>query len=131
MDIFIKAVTIALIAIVLYLVISRQDKDIAFMLSVMACCMVGLSALRYLEPVIQFLTQLKSVAGLDTQLYQILLKSAGIGLLAEIAALFCADAGQAALGKTVQLMAAAVILWLSLPLFSALLDIVSKILGEL
>jgi hypothetical protein len=43
----------------------------------------------------------------------------------------CADAGNASLGKVLQILASAVILWLSLPVFTALIELIQKILGEL
>lgn len=42
----------------------------------------------------------------------------------------CTDAGNASLGKAVQLLGTAVILWLSLPLFKALVELLQSILGE-
>jgi hypothetical protein len=48
--------------------------------------------------------------------------------VAEIAGLICTDAGNAALAKTIQILATAVILWLTLPLMQALLDLVRKIM---
>lgn len=131
MDGFIKAAAIVLIAVIMCLVIAKRDKDMALMLAAVACCMVIAGALQYLQPVVQFIEKLQSLSGIDTDFFQILLKSVGIGLLAEIASLICADVGNAALGKSLQIMATAVILWLSLPLFNALLDLIQNILGDI
>ena len=49
----------------------------------------------------------------------------------EIANLVCKDAGNESMGKSVQLLGTAVILYLSMPLFTALIDLLQKILGEL
>ncbi len=100
------------------------------MLTTVVCCMVIAGALQYLEPVFSFVENLETLAGLDHDFFQILLKSVGIGLIAEIASLICADVGNAALGKSLQIMATAVILWLSLPLFNSLIDLMINILGE-
>ena len=48
----------------------------------------------------------------------------------EITSLICTDAGNAALGKSVQILATCGILWLSIPLFTSLIDLLNKILGE-
>jgi hypothetical protein len=48
-----------------------------------------------------------------------------------LATLICTDAGNTALAKTVQILTTAMILWLSIPLFESLLDLVQAILGEL
>jgi stage III sporulation protein AD len=91
--------------------------------------MVGVLALTYLQPVVDFIRQLQATAQLDDGMLEILLKAVGIGLIGEIASLICADTGNAALGKSLQLLSAAVILWLSLPLLTQLLELLQQILG--
>ena len=95
------------------------------------CCMASVAALSYLRPVISFIAQLEGLGGFDHSLIRILLKVTGIGLICEIAALVCTDSGCSSLGKTVKLMGAAVILWLSLPLYGMLAELLQKILGGL
>ena len=60
-----------------------------------------------------------------------LLKVTGIGMVTEIAALVCKDAGNESMGKSMQLLGTATILWLSMPLLTALIELLQKILGEL
>ena len=130
MDTVLKMIAAALITAVLCLLISKKDKDISMLLSLYACCMIIILAFTYLEPVVDFLQQLQKIVKLDADIMPILLKSVGIGLLTEIAALMCTDLGNSALGRTLQIMAIAVILYLSLPLFTSLIELVSEILGE-
>ncbi len=130
MDAVLKVIFGALIAVFLGLMLRQQGKDMALLLSLAVCCMVAAAGFSYLTPVMDFLNQLQESTGTDPAFFRILLKSVGIGLVAEIAGLICADAGNAALAKTIQIMATAVILWLSLPLMSALLDLVRKILED-
>lgn len=130
MDVFFKAAAMAVVTVVLYLILSRQNKDIAVLLSIAACCAIITMAVSYLDPVFSFFEQLQSIGNLDSELLTILLKSVGIGLLSEIASLICADAGNSALGKAIHIMAVGVILWISLPLFSSLMDLISEILGK-
>jgi stage III sporulation protein AD len=68
---------------------------------------------------------------LNTDLLAVILKTVGIGIVGELATLICTDAGNTALAKTVQILTTAMILWLSIPLFESLLDLVQAILGEL
>lgn len=131
MDIFLKATAGVLIATMLCLFLAKQGKDISLILSIAVCCMVITGAIHFLEPVLQFFRKLRSLGGLDQDFINILFKAVGIGLLAEISCLICTDAGYAALGKTIQLMASATILWISIPLLNDLLETVEKILGAL
>ena len=126
-----QASAAVLLAVVLGLVLAKQGKDWALLLTAAVSCMVLAVAASYLQPVLDFVRELQSLSGLDGQLLTVVLKAVGIGLVAEIAALICQDAGNAALGKGVQILASVAVLWLSLPLMRELLELVQTILGEL
>ncbi len=119
-----------LVALVLGLVLRPKGKEIAFLLTLVMCCGALVVAMGYLEPVVDFLRQLQTVGKLDNSMIRIMLKAVGVGLTAEIAALICADSGNAALGKAVQILASTVILWLALPLMQGFLSMIQKIVGE-
>ena len=131
MDVFLKCCAGVILAVVLTLTLGNRSKDIGIVLIMGVCCLVFMAVMRYLRPVVDFLETLVAVGGLDTTLFSILLKVVGIGLVSEIAAMICADSGNASLGKTLQILGNAVILWLALPLFSIVLELIQTILGEL
>lgn len=126
-----KSTAGVLITLVLCLVLAKQGKDTALLLVLAVCCMLVSAAVTYLEPVIGFFDNLNRIGQLDDQMITILLKAVGIGLLGEVTGLLCADSGNGALGKSIQLLAASVILWLSLPLFEALIDLIEEVLNFL
>lgn len=126
-----KIIAGALMAVILGLSLRQQGKDIALLLSIVTCCMVVIAAVQYIKPIIAFLENLQELADLQDTSFQILLKAVGISLIAEIAGLVCSDSGNAALGKSIQIITTGVLLWLALPLMNALLEMVQKILGEL
>lgn len=128
MDIFIKASAGILIALICYLVLQKQGKDISTLLAVTICTIVAIAALQYITPLIELIDRLEQLGGLNSQMIQILLRSVGIGLIAEISSLICADAGNAAMGKTLQFLGSVVILWLSIPLFNQMIDLIKEIL---
>ena len=130
MDLFLQATAAVLLAVILYHVVSPHNKELGLLLTLAVCCMVAAAAGRFIQPVIGFLDTLQQVGDLDSSYLGILLKVVGIGFLSEIAALVCADAGNATLGKTLQMLSACVILWLSIPLLNSLLDLIQDILGE-
>lgn len=127
---FLQASGIILLAVILCLVLGSQRKEMSMLLSMAVCCMVFTMALRYLEPVIDLIRQLQRQTEIAPEYLNILLKTVGIGLIGELAALICADAGNAALAKVMQLLSGMVILWLSVPLFENLMDLIAGILGE-
>lgn len=128
---YLQAAGAVLLAVVLTLTLGKQGKDMAVLLSMAVCCMVMVIAARYLEPVVDFLERLEALGNLNGEMIGCLFKVAGIGILTEIAAMICTDAGNGSLGKALQLLGAAVILWLSIPIFTALIELIQGILGDL
>ena len=128
MDNYLKATAGVLIALVLYLVLSRNQKDISLLLSIFVCCMVAVFAVNTLQPVFNFLRRLEDLGELDHEMVSVVFKVVGIGLLGEITNTICTDAGNAALGKSLQLLASAVMLCLSTPLFEGLIELIEEIL---
>lgn len=131
MEMFLQAAAAVLLAVVLGLSLNNQRKELGVLLTIGVCCMVVIIGLSYLEPVLDFLGRLEALGGLPYDMLEILLKALGIGLLSDIAALVCGDAGNASLGKAMQLLGSAVILWISIPVFTALMDLIQEILGGL
>lgn len=130
MTYFYQGAAAVLIGMLVCLVLDKQGKDYAALICVCVCAMVMLLAAAYLEPVLNFLRELEHLANLETSFIRILFKVTGIGILTEIARLICTDAGNASMGKVLQILSAAVILWLSIPIFQEMLDLIQKILGE-
>lgn len=131
MDTFWKAAAAVLLAVVLVPTVAKTEKDISMLLTMAVCCLVAAAAFSYLEPVLDLLWELKTLGDLSGEMLGILMKAVGIGLVAEIAGMICADAGNGSLGKTLQILASAAILYLSIPLFQAFLTLVQEILGQL
>lgn len=129
MNTFLKITAGILITALLSLVLSKQNKDFSILLVLAVCCMTFTITMQYLEPVIELLQRLSNLTNLDTAMFKILLKSVGIGILAEIVSLICADSGSATLGKTIQILATVIILYLSTPLFDKLIVLIEDILS--
>ena len=70
----------------------------------------------------------QQLAQLEEGTLNTVLKAVGIGLVGEIAALVCGDAGNAALSKAVQIATASAVLWLSVPLMEELLVLIREVL---
>lgn len=130
MGLYWQGAAVVLLTVVLGLALGNQRKETGVLLSIAACCLVATAAMHYLKPVIEFVQQLQDLGQLDNEMLEILLKVVGIGMIGEIAALICSDSGNGALGKTLHLLTSAVILWLSLPLLTGLLELIQDILGE-
>ena len=127
MGLYWKAVAAVLLAVVLIWTLRRQEMGV--LLGMAVCAMVMAVAMAYLEPVLELVETLQELGGLDGEMTSILLKSVGIGLVTEIAGLICADSGNASLGKSLQLLGTVAILWLSVPLFTSLLELIQEMMA--
>ncbi len=131
MTTFIKASAGVILALILEKILQKQGKDMSLLLSIAVCVMVAASAISFLQPVLNFFSKLQVIGNLNSALLNVLLKAVGVGILSEILALICTDAGNAALGKTLQLLASSVVLYLSIPLLDELLKLMDSILGAI
>ncbi len=131
MDMFIRASAGVLLAVILGITLRYKGAEISILLSLAVCVMVGALSMRYLEPVIALLQSLQIRSAINGEMFAVLLKIVGVGIICEMVALICTDAGSAAMGKILQVLGVSVVLYLSLPMLEALLELVEDILGEL
>lgn len=122
---------LAMITVILTLTLKKQNGEMAVLLLLAASVLLTAAMTQYLQPVVGFLRNLQQIGQVDGQMVGTLFKVVGISLVGQIAGLICADSGNAALGKLVELLAAAVILSLSVPMLTALMEMVVNILGSI
>ena len=130
MNTLIKATAGILIATILSLVLNKSAKEFALLAVIATCSIVTLAILEYMKPIVSFVEKLSLIGNIDNGMLKILLKAVGISLLTEFVSLICTDSGNAAMGKIIQLLASTVILWISIPLFYDLLDLINELLGK-
>ena len=131
MEHYLQSVALILIAAILGILLSEQNKSAGAVLSLGACCMVLVGLARYVQPLLELMKEIRELAGVSGQMLSLLLKAVGISLIAQLAELICKDAGQTALGKAICLAANAVTLWVSIPLIEELLELIQEVLGAL
>lgn len=129
MSIFWKTAAGILTAIILWINLNKSNKDVSVLLSLAVSSMAITACATFLQPVVSFIKKLQDVGKLDGDLVSVIMKAVGIGIVTEIAVLICKDAGNESLGKTLQFISAAVILWVSIPVFEKLLALLDRILG--
>lgn len=129
MQSFLQAAVLGVLAAVLATLLKRNSKDLALVLTIAACCIIGVLVVRTAEPIVDFLGRLQGMTSLDAELMTPMLKAVGIGLLTEIAAGVCADAGEGAIGKLVELAGGLLALSVALPLLEAVLQMLKTMGG--
>ena len=128
MSALLKLVSLVLLTVVLSLAVEKTEKDISAVLGMVALCVAACAAVTVLEPVLDYLVELRRVFNLPGELVNVLLKAVGIALTAELSAAVCTDAGSASLGKVLQILGGALVLSLSIPMFRTLMTIVKELI---
>ena len=126
---FLRWTAVVMAGVILSIVAGKQAKEMGLLLTLAVCVLVSLAALHFLDPVTEFLAELRRLGNLDSESVSIALKCAGIGVLSELMEMVCADAGEQAMGKAVQILSASAILWLSLPLLRGILSLIEGVLS--
>ncbi|MBQ7329221.1 MAG: stage III sporulation AC/AD family protein [Oscillospiraceae bacterium] len=129
MSVFWKTAAGILTAIILWINLNQSNKDTSVLMTLAVCAMAMMAAASFLQPVVSFVDKLQDIGKLDAGLVSTVLKVVGVGIITEIAALICKDAGNESMGKALQFVSAGVVLWISIPLFEKLLALLDKILG--
>lgn len=126
---FFKAAAAALVTVVLVLLLKRESGSMAMLMVLAASLLLLLFAATVLEPVMAFFHQLADTAQIDQSYLMPVLKCTGIGILTQIVASVCKDAGESSLASMVELCGCVVALFVSLPLFSAVLQMITELIG--
>ena len=131
MNVFLRAIAGVLIALILWISLGKQNKDFSTLLTLLVCVMIFVASVAFLRPLMQFINKIQYLGELDSDLVSVVLKSVGIGILGEISAQICKDAGNESMGKVLQFLSTTVVLWISIPVFERLLTLLDNVLGSL
>lgn len=130
MDTIFKIVSIALITCVACLIVKPIRSDFAIFISIVGGIIIIFYLLSYLSSIFNIFDNIFEISGINSSLYGIILKIIGIGYLTEFTASICNDTGNGSLGDKVLLGGKIIILVMSLPIVTSILDIVMELLPQ-
>ena len=128
MDEVIKIIGIGLIALILIIIIKQYRPEFAIYISLIAGALILYLSMDKISNIINLLKQICDNSGINKQFLAILLKMTGIAFLAEFAISICKDAGENAIASKLELGSKAIIITMSIPIISNLLEVILKIL---
>lgn len=129
MQTFLQAAIIGIIAVIFSALLKKNNKELALLLSLGACVLIAVLLLNLAEPLIDFFGKLRNLAGLDSSLMTPLLKTVGIGILTQICATVCSDAGENAIAGLIEVCGGLLALYVALPLLEAVIEMVETMSG--
>ena len=124
----IKIIGIGLIALIIIILLKQYKPEFAVYVSLIAGALILILAIDKLAGIISLLQSLANKASINTEFLTLLIKITGIAFLSEFAVSICKDAGEAALASKMEIGAKLIIISMSIPIISSLLEIILKIL---
>lgn len=127
MDI-VKIVGIGIIAVIIITTIKQYKPEFAIYVSILAGIIIFFMVFENLSGIIDLINDLTLKSNVNSDFIKILLKITGIAFLAEFAVQICMDLGESALANKVDLGGKVIIISLSIPILSSLIETVVQIL---
>lgn len=123
-----KLAAIGITASLLVLLVREHRPDIAVLIGLAAGILILFSVVNYLTEAIYALQALMDKSGIDLEILQAVLKIIGIGYITEFAAHICEDSGSRGIADKILFGGKVLILIISLPLLSAVIEIILSLL---
>lgn len=127
MDI-IKIVGIAFVTLIVVIILKQYKPEFAMYASILGGAIILFMSLGKLEGIIRLLENISQKTAINGEFLGILIKITGIAFLTEFAVSVCKDAGETAIANKVDLGGKVIIVAISIPIVSALLETVVKVL---
>lgn len=129
MDTFVKICALTAVAVVFCVLLRDMQRPVSALLSILVCVVILSLSVSFLKPILDVFHRLQKISGLSDELTKPLLKVVGISLLSSIMTGICADAGETALGKTLEITGMLLSVYAALPLILAVSELVEKLIG--
>lgn len=127
MDI-IKIVGIAMLALIIIVILKQYRPEFVMYVSLIAGALILFMVMDKLTGIIELFNNLSSKISVNQEFLKLLLKITGIAFLTEFAVSICKDTGETAIASKVDLGGKVIIISMSIPIISSLLETILKIL---
>lgn len=124
----IKIIGVGLIALIIIIIIKQYRPEFTIYVSIAAGIIILLLIADKLTAIINLLTSLANRTSINNEFLTLLIKITGIAILTEFASSICKDSGETAIASKVDIGGKVIIIALSIPIISSLLETILKIL---
>lgn len=124
----VKIIGIGFIALISIIVLKQYKPEFAVYISILAGILILTLSLSKITGIIYLLTDISNRANLNTQFLKIILKITGIAILTEFAVSICNDCNENAIANKINIGSQVLIITISLPIMTSLLETLVKIL---
>ena len=127
MDI-VKIIGVGLIALIIIIILKQYKPEFSVYVSIIAGVVILAMVMGKLTSVINILSNLSNKTWSGSEFLKILLKITGISILTEFAVSICKDSGETAIASKIDLGGKIIIISISIPIITALLELIIQIL---
>ena len=127
MDI-VKIIGVGLTAVIVIIILKQYKPEFSVYVSIIAGIIILLMVFSKLSAIITLLSNLSNKVGVGSEFLKILLKITGIAILTEFAVSICKDSGETAVASKIDLGGKIIIVSISIPIITALLELIISIL---
>ena len=124
----IKIIGIALIALIIIIMLKQYRPEYAIFISILTGILILFLVMDRLTGIINLIETIQDKFSINTQFIALLIKITGIAFLSEFAVSVCKDSGEAAIASKIEIGSKMIIISMSIPIISSLLEIILKIL---
>ena len=124
----IKIIGIAFIALIIIIMLKQYNPEYAIFISILTGILILFLVMDRLTGIINLIESIQNKFDINTQFIALLIKITGIAFLSEFAVSICKDSGEAAIASKIELGSKIIIISMSIPIISSLLEIILKIL---
>lgn len=129
METITKIVIGGVIAALLATTIKSSSKELALVLSLAACAIMLIPGMRMLEGMKGLMDTLQEESGLERAVFTPMIRVCAIGLISQMAAYFCQDAGENTIAKVIELCGSIAALCAAKPIIDLVLELLRGFLG--
>ena len=124
----IKIIGIALIALIIIVLLKQYKPEYTIYISLLAGALIILLVMDKLTGIINLLQSLTNKTSINSTFLSLLIKITGIAFLSEFAVSICKDSGEAAIANKIEIGTKIIIISMSIPIITSLLEIILKLL---
>ena len=128
MEEIIKIIGIGLIALVVIIILKQYRPEFTIYVSIIAGILILAFIMEKFTGIINLLKTISDKTYINKQFLGILLKITGIAIIAEFAVSICSDAGEKAIASKIEIGSKVIIIAMSIPIISSLLELIVEIL---
>ena len=124
----IKIIGVGLISLIIIIIIRQYKPEFTLYVSLLAGALILLFIMDKIGGIINLLTSLSNKTAINNEFLTLLIKITGIAFLTEFAVSICKDTGESAIANKVDMGGKVIIVSMSIPIISSLLETIVEIL---